>query len=249
VNGLAEEVKANSLAFASAWPVQQNKTTIALNCEEATFLRSYQRLVSFQAWRSELLESIVTNEALEFFVEAHNDAVLSHILSRQGVFRPALQTLRSCIENVLQSIYYVEHPVELLLWAKGKHRLSRVELEAYLVQHPALDGLDPSVTGLQLLSRQYGILNQAVHASARGFRMTQGTGELSFFSENPVRVRQWESNQRDVVQGCNLLLMCLHRERLTGNALPNIRKAVSLAMNPPQRAAVKKHLRITLPVQ
>jgi hypothetical protein len=245
---LVNEVAANAAAFETAWPDQQATTTAALNSQSTLFAQSYERLVSFQAWRTELLEGGIGSAAsVAFFIEAHNDAVLSHILSRQGIFRPALQSLRSCIENVMQSIYYAEHPVELVLWESGKFRMDRIELTKYLEDHPVLEGIPEEARGLSLLSKQYKTLNHAVHGSARGFRMTQDSGSLHFFSSDTVRVKQWATNLAEVVQGCNLLLLSLHRERLGGNALPNLRKSVSLAMTVAQRSQVKKHLKITLP--
>lgn len=244
---LQKEIANNAAVFAQAWPVQQSQVTNALTSETEIFESSYARLASFQAWRSEMLESSMSGAAVEFFVEAHNDAIMSHLFSRQGMFRAALQSLRSCIENVYQSIYYSDHPVELQLWSAGSHRMDRVQLEAYLGIHPLIKGVDSVVTGLPLLSRQYSILNNAVHGSAKGFRMTAGSSSLQFFSDDPIRVRKWYSNETDIIQGGNLLLLCLHRDVLSGTALPNLRSTISLAMSDSQRKAVKKHLKIALP--
>lgn len=244
---LQREIENNAAAFATAWPTQQAQAKAGLATEDPLFLTSYLRLASFQAWRSERLEATMPQGALEFFVEAHNDAVMSHLFSRQGIFRPALQSLRSCIENVYQALYYQDHPVELQLWVSGSHRIDRVQLEAYFELHPLIGGMDQSVTGLPALSKQYSMLNKAVHGSAKGFRMTTNATALQFFSNDPIRVKKWHSNETDVIQACNLLLLCMNREALTGTAFSNLRRTVSLAMSDAQRIAVKKHLKVVLP--
>lgn len=244
---LANEVDASFGDFTSEWNSDFKNAIDLVGANALVFKTSYRRLVSLQAWRSELLESALSKEALGFFVEAQNDGVVSHVLASLGCWRPALQALRSVIENSYRTLYYMDHPVELSLWEQGKHRLSRKELEDYLEIHPALGKLEIAKMGLSILSKQYAILNHAVHASSKGFRMTNEKEELQLAIADNVRSNKWHTNERDTIVGLNLLLLTFFRSELQGASKRNLRKAVSLEFSDDLRNKVKAELNITLP--
>lgn len=115
---LREEIEANYRRFESDWK-QSLSNSIAITGElelDPTFLESYYRLTTLQAWRAGLLEALLPKESYYFYLEAQNDALVSHIQARSGSWRSALKSLRSVIENVLFALYYMDHPVELSLW-------------------------------------------------------------------------------------------------------------------------------------
>ena len=134
---LRKELEAAFVSFSPEVDKQLASSKMQANAQEDLFKKSYIRLCSMQAWRSELLDSAVDTEALAFFIEAQNDGVVSHVQARQGCWRPALQALRSMIENSYQMLYYKDHPIELMLWHQSKHRLNRKELESNSVRHGA----------------------------------------------------------------------------------------------------------------
>lgn len=243
---LAAELSAAFTAFTPAWMKELEDTRQATDKHSDVFLTSYTRLATMQAWRSEILDGEIIEEALAFFVEAQNDGVVSHVQARLGCWRPALQALRSMIENTYQMLYYKDHPIELALWHEGKHRLSRSELQDYIELFPGLDTVKTLKRGIDLLSKQYACLNHAVHASSKSFRMTRETTDLRISRYAPASVSQWASNERDVILGINLVLLAMFRDHLQGARKPNLRKAISLQSSTTIRELVKADLRIEL---
>jgi hypothetical protein len=142
VRTLAKEIKANFQVFSSSWPKGLQAAMKGLRASETTFQGSYARITSFQAWRTELLENMIGADALGFFLEAQNDALVSHVFAGMGTWRAALKSLRSCLENVLFCLYYKDHAVELQLWHSGKHRLGFRDLEKYFREHPSISGIE-----------------------------------------------------------------------------------------------------------
>lgn len=207
------------------------------------FFESYRRVVSLQAWRSELLEAHLSEGVFEFFLEAQNDALTSHIVAQSGMWRGALQALRSCIENTLQAIYYKDHPIELRLW--HEQRLTFRQLEAYFVGHPDKPG-DSNVAAVGQLSAEYATLSRAVHASAQSFRMAAGD-HVRFFIADPASVGAWRTREVRTLSAINLVLLWVFREHLTGTQLPNLRRTIGHVLSPAQRAAVRKAHNITIP--
>jgi hypothetical protein len=243
---LVEEVEQNFKKFCRSYKTEAQDTAAKLETYQAKYLESYRRMVSLQAWRSELLENTISAESLSFFLEAQNDALTSHVLASFGAWRSSLKSLRSCIENILFCIYYKDHPVELELWHSGQHKLTFTAVEKYLAAHPALDGISPSVSGITLLSGEYSTLSKAVHASAKGFRMSvEGIG-VQLWSNDPARLGAWGTREAKVLTGVNELLMTLFREQLQGGRLSNLRKAISLVIPTSHHTEIKNRLGITL---
>lgn len=148
-----------------------------------------------------------------------NDALVSHVSASFGAWRSSLQALRSCLENALCSIYYKDHPVELLLWAQGRYRIGFAELHRYLSEHPSLVKYELHLTGLDIIADEYATLSKAVHASAASFRMTDPASMVLLWSNEPAKIGMWAARERKVLEGLSLLMICMHSERLQGTLL------------------------------
>lgn len=223
--GLTESSKHFS-KFTQAWTsrvtqIASDPSSLPLGLRE-----SYQRLTTLQAWRHFVLDATTSADALAFFIEAQNDALVSHVLAGLGSWRSALKHLRSTIENVLAFIYYREHAVELELWASGEHRLGMTALISYFNAHPRVCSIPRSLTGLEILEKEYTTLSRAVHASATSFRMTSSADVPKIWDTDPIAFKKWLSRERATLRGINLLLLCLFRERLAGAALRDLRSVL-----------------------
>jgi hypothetical protein len=217
-----------------------------LDDKKDKFKESYRRLVSLQAWRSELFETCLDPKAEEFFKEAQNDALMSHTLARQGAWRVALMSLRSCIENTIFGLYYCDHLVELKLWENGEHKLGFSEVVTYLSKHPDFKGFSDQETGIDGLKSEYATLSKAVHGSSKLFRMTKGGSieGLNIYS-NPD-LGGWVCRERSVLISINKILIVFFRSRLQGASNLNLRKAISLAIPESKHAPIKGSYGVSL---
>jgi hypothetical protein len=227
VKNLSREIDRNYELFAAAWHREMTRVYNVIGTEDTRFLGCYKRLVSLQAWRTELLEASISEGALGFFLEAQNDGLVSLVLARLGSHRAALQSLRSCLENVLFATFYMDHPVELRLWKNGKHRLGFKELESYFQSHPDLSGVDLASYAFQELSTEYSTLSRAVHGSAVSFRMSAAETGTHLWSDDKARIGKYATRHSHTIAAINLLLLLLFRNHLQGTARPNLRKAIS----------------------
>jgi hypothetical protein len=242
---LRREVEANFDQFTSRWKGNMTDVTAELDKSRDKYLRSYTRLVSLQAWRSHL-EARISDDSLAFFLEAQNDALVSHVLARLGSWRSALKSIRSCIENIMFCLFYMDHPVELQLWHQGVHKLGFSEMASYLDRHPGVKVLDVDLTGLPQLRDEYATLSKAVHASAKGFRMTADARYTLLWSDARSSLGAWSTREQKVITGLNLLLLGLFREHLQGTSLPSLRRAVSLSIPTTMYTRIKSELGVTL---
>src|SRR5579859_6122268 len=103
---LKEEIEQHFSTFTNAWHTERANVVSELKKHEAVFLKSYARLVSINLWREQLLSTILTQGSLGFFLEAQNDALVSHVLASQGAWRASLQSLRAFLESVLFCLYF-----------------------------------------------------------------------------------------------------------------------------------------------
>src|SRR4051812_49353560 len=108
---LRDEIDANRASFFNNWTREAKKNWTALAKDKA-FTESYRRLTSLQALKTLVVESQYSQQSAQFFCEAHNDALVSHVSASIGAWRSSLQALRSCIENSLCATYYRDHPIE-----------------------------------------------------------------------------------------------------------------------------------------
>jgi hypothetical protein len=223
-----------------------DRVFVSLQAHENRHLGNYRRLVSLQAWRSELLEPTITDDALGFFLEAQNDGLVSLVLTQLGSCRAALQSLRSCMENVLFTLYYMDHPVEFALWNLGRHRLAFNQLEAYFTGHPSLDGIPQDIHGLRALSDEYSVLSRAVHGTAVSFRMSASDTGTQLWCDDVPRLGMYETRQKRTISTLNQLLLCVFREQLQGAVRVNLRKAISLAIPASRHSAIKASTGVSL---
>ena len=240
------EVDANFERFTRSWRAERDRTQTALDASSDVFKNSYRRLTSLQAWRSMLLEQRLAAASLAFFLEAQNDVLVSHTLAQVGSWRSALQALRSCLENVAVCLYYKDHPVELRLWQDGRHRIGFSAGVGYLRQHPDLKGVPATISGLDTLEKEYGVLSRAVHASAANFRMTADAATTILCSSSAVSLGKWRTRESECVSSLNLLLTSLYRLDLQGARLPGLRQAISLAVPAGRYPEVKARLKVAL---
>ena len=136
MDNLKHEINENYEVFRSNWKTQLDETFEDLGLDQNKYKISNKRLVSLQAWKTELLENILSPDVLEFYIEAQNGAILSHIFANIGTWRAALRSLRCCVDNPLFCLYYKDHPVEFRLWQSGKEIKPFSEFFNYLKKHP-----------------------------------------------------------------------------------------------------------------
>jgi len=246
VRRLQKEIEFNFGKFSGNWRAELDSVFHDLDKNHARYLNSYRRLVSLQAWSEYFLENLLGQNSLSFFHEAQNDALVSHVFARLGAWRSALQSLRSCIENTLLCLYYMDHPIELRLWQDGKYKTDFLTLCKYFSRHPSITSINSSLTGLDVLQKEYATLSLAVHSSAQSFRMTHGATTTQLWSANSATLGAWSTREEATLAGLNLLLLALFRGHLTGSRLQSLRKAISPAVPQRKRVKIKKDLRITL---
>ncbi len=240
MNNLRAEIGLNFERFFQSLPAEVSAVTEALSNEKCRFIDSYFRLVTLQAWRANLIDVIHDSAANDFFKEAQNDALVSHSLARQGSWRVALMCLRSCIENVLFGLYYLDHPVELAQWKSGDHKLGFAETIAYLGKHPSMSGVADSVTGIDIIKAEYATLSKAVHGSAAHFRMTK-SGVVQGLNINSLPdLGAWLARERQTLVGLNLLLVAFFHKHLEGAALPSVRKVIGFTIPASKHNEIKK---------
>lgn len=246
MHAFINEVDVNFEKFFTAVPSGVDNALTSLAAEKEKFKYSYRRVVSLQAWQSELIENLIENEAADFFKEAQNDALTSHYLARQGAWRVSLMSLRSCIENVLWGIYYAEHPVELFQWKNGDHRLGFTESIGYVAKHPAFKNISETLSGIAIIKGEFSTLSRAVHGSSKLFRMTKGGNIAVENAASLPDLNAWETREKHTLVGLNRIFMTYFRGHLSGAAYPNLRKAISLTIPNTKHAEIKQNLGIAL---
>lgn len=242
---LQAEILGRFKRFEAKWPMELQAVMGTLDRAEKVYYHSYSQLVSLNTWRTEILESIISPGSISFFLEAQNDALVSHVLARMGAWRSALKSLRSCIENVTYCLFFKDHPVELQLLGLGRYKPSFTSITEYLDKHPLVDGIEAHICGLDMLPREYATLSKAVHGSA-AFQMTAETGTTCLWTDSLASLGRWRSRERTVIQSINLLLMTIFREHLQGTQRPQLRQAIGFAVSPSKYPFVKAALGINL---
>lgn len=243
---LLAEIEENFKTFEAQWPAEQVAATGAITPARKKFIASFVRISSIQAWRVTLLRDVLDEDSEAFFFEAQNDLLVSHCLARSGSFRQALKALRSAIDNVLFTLYYKDHPVELRKWELGQHKLSFTELYNYFNGHPALAGVSGSQSGLDVLKTEFSTLSKAVHGSAKQFRMTNKLDEICLWDADISLVGMWEAREKAVILAINYLLAHMYRSQLTAAQRMGLRQAMGLVVPKARYAYFKATLKITL---
>jgi hypothetical protein len=241
------EVEANFNSFTAAWKASLPATIASLDSHESEFLKSYSRITTMNAWRSNILENAISEASLGFYAEALNDVLVSHVFARFGSWRAALKSLRSCIENTCYCLYYKDHPIELRLWEHGKHRPGFSETLSYLEGHPDISPLgDANVTGIPTIKAEYATLSRAVHGSAKSFRMSPDTRNVKLWTHEAASLGQWRTREQQTLASLNLLMVSVFSERLSGTQNPGLRQALSAVIGPAMRTKVKRELGVTI---
>lgn len=228
---LLEEIEVNFSNFSEGLEGKVSDAFAGLKSQRKIYQGSYERISSLESWRAYMFEITIHGSSLDFFLEAQNDALLSHTFARIGSWRAALQSLRSMIENLLFCLYYKDHPVEFQLWVTGKHQLPISDHIAYLLKHPRFFAVDENISGIALLKKEYPILSKAVHASSKSFRMTKTseTFPVLMYPE-ASELNKWVSRERSAIQIVNQILLTFFREELMGAKQRNLRKSISLSI-------------------
>lgn len=243
---VAEEIKVNYLAFS-----QTVSNSIVANI--ATFkgdeklTESYARIAAVNALKVDVIEPHFPKGAAQFFFEAHNDVLLSHVNASFGSWRPALQALRSFMENTMAAIYYMDHPVEFEKWNKGDFQISPKEMREYIAEHPKLAKLVKELDLKAALDREYGTLSKAVHGSSSLFRMTAADGKTNIASPSAADLGKWSARERSAIDICITALVGVLSEYLDGAKMQNLRAALRIAIQANSRSALKKHMDVSIP--
>lgn len=226
-----QEVTSNAETFRQSVP-----TAIASNIDEivardsALLDKAYARLTTLQSWRSFVLDQRISKEALGFFAEAQNDGITSSILISSGLWRSSLKSLRSLIENLIQSTYFMDHPVEYRRWAEGKLRPTFSELFKYLSEHPDICELPEGLNPVADLKAHYRHLSNVVHASALEFRMTDDVDDLVLWKTSAADIGSWSTTHKRVLIAANKLYLALFSIHLQGAASKGLRESLAIVL-------------------
>lgn len=242
---LLPTVDNNAVAFSEHFPSEITDSCLQMLEHTDEFRDSYRRIISLQAWRVRFFEVAYPSSVHSLFLEAQNDALLSLVLAHTAMWRPALQSLRSCVESVLNTCYYVDHPVEFQLWEQGQHTVGFSELIKYFSLHPKNVRMKKLPNVLQHLRSEYGDLSRAVHASAKGFHMTKA-GVIALTNSNEIDYSQWISRHSKSLLWLNLLLVILYSTFLEGSENRDLRKSISLVIPESYHEAIYSELNVRL---
>lgn len=156
-------------------------------------------------------------------------------------------SLRSCVENTCYCMFYKDHAVELRLWETGKHRPGFSETLTYLKNHPDVAPFANNiVSGIASVEAEYSTLSRAVHASAKGFRMSVADQQATLWRPDAISLSQWKTREGHTLSGLNLLLLTMYRDALHGAQQMSLRRALSMVVPPALAAKVKADLKVTI---
>lgn len=243
---ISDAIVANHAAFVLTFSNVIDENIKQLSGEDV-LVESYARIAAVNAIKVDIVDQYFPAEAAHFFSEAHNDAILSHVNASFGCWRPALQALRSFMENTFSAIYYSEHPVELEKWKHGKFFIQPKHLREYVAEHPKSIALAKALDLKTLLDSEYDTLSKAVHGSNSLFRMTSSDGKIAITKPNTADLGKWAARERATVSLCVTVIAAIMRDHLDGAKLSNLRNALGIAVGSKSRAALKTHCVITIP--
>ena len=243
---ISDELTQNYKAFAEKFPLDLAKNAKLLSGQKA-LLESYARVASLNVLKIDLVSVHFPAGAAQFVFEAHNDALLSHVNASVGSWRPALQSLRSFMENCLAAVYYLDHPVEYSKWEAGSFRIAPRELRVYAAEHPKVEKLSKEL-GLKVeLDSEYSTLSKAVHGSNSLFRMTSVEGKTNIAKASLPELGKWSSRERSTVNLCAVILVGILQDHLEGAKQQQVRTALAVSINQKGRDALKKHCGVLIP--
>jgi hypothetical protein len=243
---IPDNLKANYLAF-SQTVSNSIVANIAAFKGNDKLAESYARIAAINALKVDVVEPHFPKGAAHFFFEAHNDALLSHVNASLGSWRPALQALRSFMENTMAAIYYLDHSVEFEKWSDGNFQISPKEMREYIAEHPKLTKIARELDLKAVLDKEYGTLSKAVHGSSSLFRMTRADGKTNIANPDAADLGKWSSRERRAVDICVTALVGVLSHHMDGAKMQNLRSALSIAIQSNSRAALKKHVDVSIP--
>lgn len=221
------DTAAHALAFRNGLAqILTSNVESVINKSSEKLDEAYARLTTLQAWRSSILESTLQESSLGFYSEAQNDGLTSIALVASGLWRPALKSLRSLIENILHCLYYMDHPIEYRHWESGIHRPTFQKLFEYFESHPDLSKLSPNLQAVGSLKSHYSHLSNAVHSSAKDLRMTDDLNPANLWKTSSSSIGKWAATQKNVLRDINLLILPLFSNSLQGAAHKSLRESL-----------------------
>lgn len=239
------QLHAKNFHASLAKKISDNVEAIAAR-QDAKLHNCYARLTTLQAWRSYVLDEHVSSDAMGFFSEAQNDGLTSSVLVASGLWRPAMKSLRSMIENILQCFYYMDHPVEYKQWEAGEFRPTFKYLFDYFTGHPDIKKLPASLQSTKELKSHYSYLSNVVHSSAKEFRMTNDIDRSALWKTTDDGIGKWHNTQKNVLRDINLLMLSLFAEHLKGARNKGLREALGITVPAARDAAIKASLAVKI---
>jgi hypothetical protein len=235
-----DEISINASEFTRGVLKEMRSTSRSVKTLDPSFNdECYRRLVAINSWRLDVFSTSLGEDVLSFFLESQNDALLSLVSASVGAWRPALQSLRACMENALFFLYFADHPVELRLWELGQYKIGVSEIIAYLEKHPDLRDSSIAKGALQGLQKEYGTLSRAVHGH-RQFQMTKGnTSGVLLFKAQKSDIGAYKTRQAAVLSSLNKLLIAMYHSRLEGTRVPGLRKLIAKMLPPDVLQTIK----------
>ena len=200
-----EEIQENAVQFRCGIGAAISSNIAMIVARDAEKLDdAYARLTTLQSWRTFVLDQHVSNDSLGFFAEAQNDGLTSSVLIASGLWRSSMKSLRSLIENLIQCLYYMDHPVEYRRWNKAKYRPTFNELFNYLGDHPDIRDLPENLNAVADLKSHYSHLSNVVHSSSPEFRMTGDINGLTLWRTAAADLGKWSKTHKNVIRDINL---------------------------------------------
>lgn len=243
---ISAELTGNYEAFSGKLPKTLEENVASLR-GDPKLVESYARVAVLNAVKADLVDNHFPFGAAQFFFEAHNDALLSHVNASFGSWRPALQSMRSFMENTLAAVYYRDHPIEFEKWELGDFKISPRELREYAIEHPKVAKVAKEIDLKVLLDDEYSTLSKAVHGSNSLFRMTSSDGKTNIASASKPDLGKWSARERATVDICGVVLVSVLHDHLEGAKLHSLRKLLGIALKKNSRNALKKHLKVNIP--
>ncbi len=230
-----DEVSHNFASFMTDWRQQFRSAVNSATSPGSKLEDCYRRIAVLNSWRIDVLSPTLGEPFLQFFLEFQNDALQSLVFASAGAWRPALQSLRSGIEDALHCLYYKDHPVEYRLWEAGRFKIGFAELSKYLEGHPDLRDSEGALDALARIKGEYGTLSRAVHGH-RLFRMTGSNEEGTvLFSKSHSSLGAYRTRQAETTSSIATTLAFLFHEQIQGTRQPALRKVLK-PMIPPKAA-------------
>lgn len=205
----------------------------------------YGHATAFESWRRNLLDPAL-GVGLPFWIEAQNDFLLSLVHGGRGVWRSALQALRSFVENSASAVYFSEHPVEARRFASGDFRLTWTDTKQYLLSYPDTQHNGFRGRLVESLSQEYKELSAAVHGSSESFRMTAGRQFPTLSDATPASVGAWQTRVGKSARAIHFLLLQQFSSQLVGARLPALREDIAKVLRATDRTTVKRDLGVVL---